>query len=230
MTIHVLSGGAAQGLVGRLQDAFTQATGHAVQGSFGAVGIQKDALLAGAPCDVLILTRALVDQLEASGQVMPGSARDVGRVPTGVAVKTGEPRPAVDSAESLRAALLAARGIYFPDPVKATAGIHFMKVMQALGVDSGNAQALRPYPNGNAAMGAMAQASEGGLIGCTQVTEILFTPGVELVGLLPPQFALETTYTASVCSRAQQPQAAAELVRRLSTDETGAVRAACGFI
>ena len=230
MTIHVLSGGAAQGLVGRLQSAFTEATGHALQGSFGAVGLQKDALLAGAPCDVLILTRALIDQLEASGQVVAGSARDLGRVPTGVAVKTGEPRPAVDTPEALKAALMAARGIYFPDPVKATAGIHFMKVMQALGVDSGNAAALRPHPNGNAAMGAMAQASEAGLIGCTQVTEILFTPGVELVGLLPPQFALETTYTAAVCTRTQHPAAAADLIARLSGAEASDVRAACGFV
>lgn len=229
MTIHVLSGGAAQGLVGRLQDAFTQASGHAVQGSFGAVGIQKDALLAGAPCEVLILTRALIDQLEVSGHVVAGSARDLGRVPTGVAVKTGAPRPAVDTAEALKAALMAARGIYFPDPIKATAGIHFMKVMQALGVDTANAAALRPFPNGNAAMGAMAQCDEAGLIGCTQVTEILFTPGVDLVGLLPPQFALNTVYTAAVCTRAQDRDAATELVRRLAAPEAVAVRSACGF-
>jgi len=229
MTIHLLSGGAAQGLVGRFQTAFAEDTGHDVQGRFGAVGLQKDALLAGATCDVLILTRALIAQLEADGHVVAGSACDLGAVATGVAVKTGAPHPTVDTAETLKAALMAARGIYFPDPVKATAGIHFMKVMQALGVDSGNANALRPYPNGNAAMGAMAQCDEPGLIGCTQVTEILFTPGVDLVGLLPPQFALNTVYTAAVCTRAQQPQAAAELVRRLAAPEAAELRAACGF-
>ena len=31
------------------------------------------------------------------------------------------------------AALLAAKGIYFPDPLKATAGIHFMNVLKGLG-------------------------------------------------------------------------------------------------
>ena len=75
MTIHLLSGGAAQGLVGRLQTAFAHDTGHDVQGRFGAVGLQKDALLAGTPCDVLILTRALIAQLEADGHVVAGSAR-----------------------------------------------------------------------------------------------------------------------------------------------------------
>lgn len=229
MTLHLLSGGAAQGLVGRVQAAFTQDTGHEVQGRFGAVGLQKDALLTGAPCDVLILTRALIERFEADGHVLPGSARDLGAVATGVAVKSGAAKPAVETPDELKAALMAARGIYFPDPVKATAGIHFMKVMQALGVDRGNAAALRPHPNGNAAMGAMAQCDEPELVGCTQVTEILFTPGVELVGLLPPQFALSTTYTAAVCSRAQDAQAAAELVRRLSAPESANLRTACGF-
>ena len=229
MTIHLLSGGAAQGLVGRLQAAFAQDTGHEVQGRFGAVGLQRDTLLSGAPCDVLILTRALIEQLQADGYVVAGSAQDLGSVATGVAVKSGAPRGAVDTPDALKAALMAARGIYFPDPVKATAGIHFMKVMQALGVDTANAAALRPFPNGNAAMGAMAQCDEAGLIGCTQVTEILFTQGVDLVGLLPPQFALNTVYTAAVCTRAQDRDAATELVRRLAAPETVAVRSACGF-
>lgn len=229
MTLHLLSGGAAQGLVGRLGAAFTRDSGHAIDGSFGAVGIQRDKLLAGAPCDVVILTRALIAQLQAEGHVQAGSARDLGAVATGVAVKAGTPPPRVDDAASLKAALMAARGIYYPDPVKATAGIHFMKVMQSLGVDSANAQALRPHPNGNAAMGAMAACDEAGLIGCTQVTEILFTPGVNLVGLLPREFELLTVYTAAVCTRAAHPQAAADLVARLAGDAAADVRRACGF-
>ena len=57
---------------------------------------------------------------------------------------------------------------------------------------------LRPYPNGATAMRALAGARRTSPIGCTQVTEILNTPGVALVGPLPKQFELATVYTAGV--------------------------------
>jgi molybdate transport system substrate-binding protein len=75
----------------------------------------------------------------------------------------------------------------------------------------------------------MAQSNEPGLIGCTQVTEILYTPGVRLAGLLPHEFELATVYTAAVCARAQEPLAAAEFVRMLAGDEATALRQAGGF-
>ena len=227
--IRLLSGGAAQGLVGQLKAGFAADQGCEVLGTFGAVGLMRDKLLGGEPCDVLILTEALIRQLTESGQVAAGSARALGVVKTGVAVKAGEPLPATDTPEALKAALLAARGIYFPDPVKATAGIHFMKVLQTLGLDVTLADRLRPYPNGNAAMGAMAQANEPGLIGCTQVTEILFTPGVVLSGLLPKAFELATVYTAGVCTGAQQPVAAAAFVELLASEKAAGLRSAGGF-
>ena len=227
--IRLLSGGAAQGLVKQLQERFLEESGYVVEGTFGAVGAMRDQLLAGEPCDLVILSQALVDQLIADGHLDRGSAVPLGAVQTGVAVKAGQAAPDVSSASSLKSALLAAQGIYFPDPVKATAGIHFMKVLTALGIDQKLAPRLRPFPNGATAMREMAQAGEGGLIGCTQVTEIMYTPGVQLVGLLPPEFELATVYTAAVCSAAQEPKAAGDLIRLLASPATAAVRAAGGF-
>jgi molybdate transport system substrate-binding protein len=227
--LHLLSGGAAQGLVTQLQPRFLAQTGCTVDGVFGAVGLMKDRLLSGAPCDVLILTQALIEQLTASGDVVAGSAHALGVVKTGVAVKSGEPAPKVDTPAALKAAFLAARGIYFPDPVKATAGIHVMNVLKQLGIDGEVASRLRVFPNGATAMLAMAESAEAGLVGSTQVTEILYTPGVQLVAVLPKEFELATVYTAAVCSKAQQPQLAAELIRLLVSPEAAALRRSGGF-
>jgi molybdate transport system substrate-binding protein len=229
-TLHLLSGGAAQGLVNVLRGDFQTATGLDIQGEFGAVGVMKDKLLAGAPCDVLVLTQALIEQLTASGQVVPGSARPLGVVKTGVAVKAAEPAPDVSTPEALKAALMAATAIYFPDPVKATAGIHFFKVLQQLGIDGALASRLRPYPNGATAMREMAQCAEPGLIGCTQVTEILYTPNVRLVADLPQAFELATVYTAAVCAKAAHPGAAEALVALLAGAASADARAKAGFV
>ena len=72
--LHLLSGGAAQGLVSHLQTSFKAQHLCSISGTFSAVGQMKAALLAGAPCDVIILTDALIAELMASGHLLPGSA------------------------------------------------------------------------------------------------------------------------------------------------------------
>ena len=227
--LYLLSGGAAKGLVTQLQPRFLERTGLQVHGSFNAVGMMKDQLLAGAPCDVVILTAALIDQLTASGHVNPGSARPLGIVKTGIAVRQGATVPALATPAELRQALQSAGAVYFPDPVKATAGIHFMNVLRQLNIDAELADRLRPCANGAAAMEALSTAGETGAIGCTQVTEIIFAAGVALAADLPKEFELATVYTAAVCARAAQPQAAADLITLLTSEEAAGLRSAGGF-
>jgi molybdate transport system substrate-binding protein len=228
-TLHILSGGAAHGLVSQLEAPFKASSGCTLAGTYSAVGVMRDQLLAGAPCDVVILSAALIAQLEASGHVAAGSARALGKVRTGIAVKAGTAQPKVSTPGDLKAALLAASGIYFPDPLKATAGIHFMNVMQQLGIDKTVANKLHPYPNGASTMAAMAKCAEAGVIGCTQVTEILYAQGVDLVAVLPKEFELATMYTAAVSSKAANPAQAAALVALLCSPQAAGMRQAGGF-
>jgi molybdate transport system substrate-binding protein len=227
--LYILSGGAAQGIVTKLEAAFKQETGHTIHGRFGAVGLMKEHLLQGDKCDVLILSQTLIDGLIESGHARAGSARSLGVVKTGVAVKTGEPTPKVDTPNDLKAALCQASAIYFPDPEKATAGIHFMSVLRRLGIESEVSHALRPFPNGATAMREMAQSKESGAIGCTQISEILFTPGVQLVAPLPTEFSLATPYIAAVSSTALDPSGAEQLISFLAHPNTLEARKASGL-
>lgn len=228
-SILLLSGGAAQGLVTQLEEPFQLQFQCTIDGSFGSVGMMKDSLLAGTPCDVVILTEALITMLTASGELVAGSARALGVVKTGIAVKEGDTLPALGSPAALKAALQAAKGIYFPDPLKATAGIHFMSVLMQLELEAELADRLHSFPNGATAMNAMAEASGHGLLGCTQVTEILYTAGVQLVAPLPLAFELVTAYTAAVCTHSLQPQAARDLIGLMVGADAAAMRLACGF-
>lgn len=227
--VILLSGGAAHGVVDALAAQFRVETGAEIVGTFGPVGAMKDKLLAGEPADLVILTRALIAELAAAGHVLADPCADLGRVRTGVAVKHGDPVPDVSSAPALRAALLAAKEIYFPDPERATAGIHFAKVLDRLGVREALAPRLRPHASGAAAMGAMSRASGSGLLGCTQITEIMITPGVTLVGPLPAEFELATVYCAAVCAKAASADFARRLVALLTGEPTRTLRARLGF-
>ncbi len=229
MRLHILSGGAAQSVVNALAGEFRAATGYELDCSFSAVGAMKAKLLAGAPADLVILTHALIAELAAGGQVLHDSCADLGRVRTGVAVRSGDALPDIASADALRSALLAAAGIYFPDPQKATAGIHFARVLDTLGIHGEVESRLRPYPNGNTAMRELAQAQGARLIGCTQLTEINNTPGVKLAGMLPREFELATVYCVGVCTAAASPDAARRFAALLTGESSRALRTNAGF-
>lgn len=228
MDVYLLSGGAAAGLVNPLKAQFEAKHNCTLHGTFSAVGAMKEALLQGTPCDVVIFSKALVQGLIDSGHVKAGSLRALGVVKTGIAVKHGTTHPAIATRADLQAAFRAAEGIYFPDPKLATAGIHFFKVLQTLGLDGELADRFRTYPNGATAMKEMALAT-GPVIGCTQVTEIKYTEGVDLVGVLPQEFELATVYALGISSQAQQPQIAQALSDALTDTSTEALRLAGGF-
>jgi molybdate transport system substrate-binding protein len=228
-SLHLISGGAAQGLVTQLKEQFEAQYDCSISSTFGAVGMMKERLKGGAPCDVLILTDALIASMVSSGEVIAGSARALGLVKTGIAVRSGQTAPNVSTPAALKAALQAAEGIYFPDPVKATAGIHVMNVLRRLNLHEELAGRLRPFPNGTTAMKALAEASGHGLLGCTQITEILYVDGIDLVAPLPTEFELATVYTAAVCRASAKSDLAAELVTLLSGPASAGLRKACGF-
>lgn len=224
MKLDILSAGAAQGIASRI----ALEAGVELAGTFGAVGGILERFLAGEACDAVILTHAQIAKLTAEGRVAPVPCSDLGVVRTSVAVRRGDARPDVSTPQALRAALLAADAIFFPDPQKATAGIHVAKVLAALGIEAQVAGRLRPHPNGMTAMRAMGE-SAGHPIGCTQATEIVATPGVELVAPMPREHELATVYTAAVGANARQPEAARAFVERMCGPASAAARAEAGY-
>jgi molybdate transport system substrate-binding protein len=229
MQLNVLSGGAAQSVVIALAADFRAATGYELDCTFSAVGAMKAKLLAGAPADLIILTHALIAELAAGGQVLTQSCVDLGRVRTGVAVRQGDPWPDIASTGALRRALLAAEDIFLPDPQKATAGIHFARVLDTLGIRGEVEPRLKTYPNGATAMRELAQAKGARVMGCAQVTEINNTPGVVLAGLLPREFELATVYSVGVCVGATNPEAAQRFIELLTGAPSRALRMKAGF-
>ena len=227
--LHLLSAGAAQGLVEALAPQFLAQTGIALRSTFGAVGAIREKLLAGDRCDALILTEAMIDQLVATSHVVAGTQTALGRVRTGIGVRDGDALPDITTRAALERSLRAATDIFLPDTQRSTAGIHFARVLDQLGIYAEVAPRLRPYPNGAAAMHALAHSSGSTPIGCTQVSEIKYTEGVTLVGPLPTEFELATVYSIAVCSAAQEPAVAQRFAEWLSGADASQARGKAGF-
>ena len=229
MVVRLLSGGAATGLVARLAERFAADTGQEIEGDFGAVGGMRDRVVSGEQIDLVILTRAIVEQLADQGFVEAESVTDIGQVVTGVAVLEGTTAPDVSSPDALGAALGNATALYVPDTLQATAGIHVAKVVDALGLKEQLEGRIHEFPNGQTAMAEMARSGDARALGSTQITEILNTPGVVYGGPLPDPHGLSTMYTAAVSTAAAQPRDARKLIELLALKENASIRESVGF-
>jgi len=228
--LNILSGGAAQGLVGSLAPAFKAQTGFDIAGEFGAVGLMADKLRGGMPTDIVILTAALLATLAEERLVVAASISDVGLVETALAVRSSDPKVVARDEAGLRDALLASDAIFVPDTKASTAGIHVAKVLARLGIADAVAARLKIFPNGATAMRELAASDARHPIGCTQSTEIILTEGVVLSGSLPPGCELATMYTAGVATKAAHPSQASALIGLLTGAGQREQRERAGFI
>src|SRR5882672_131330 len=179
--LHILSGGAAQGLVASLAPKFKVLNGLDIEGEFGAVGAMADKLRSGTPADIVVLTAAMIAALAQEKLVVRASISDIGLVETAIAVRAGDPMVSAGNAAALRDAFLAADAIFVPDTTASTAGIHVAKVLQQLDIADQVAARLKIFPNGATAMRHLAETDAARPLGCTQSTEIISTAGVILI-------------------------------------------------
>ena len=228
-TVNILSGGAAQGLVRGLIEAFEAQTGLGIDGEFGAVGLVADKLRAGPPADLVIQSQALLAKLAEEKLVIPSSMTDIGRVETALAVRSRDPRMTVKTEADLRDVLRGADAIFVPDIKASTAGQHIAKVLDQIGIAYEVASRLKIFPNGATAMRELAASTAQRPIGCTQATEIIATNGIALSGSLPPGCELVTMYTAGVTAGAAHSKEAAALVALLAGADQKALRRRVGF-
>jgi len=212
--LRVLAAGATESTLRDVVATFEAQSGHALKLTYGAVGLLRDRIFSGEGADLVIVTPAIIEQLEAKALLQPGSRVDLGRVGGGIAVRAGERLPAVGSPEELRQALLAAEEVYYADPATATAGAFFLSVADRLGVGEAVRRKGRTAAGGKEAMRRMARSSAHA-IGLTQISEILSVTEVVLVGPYPAPLQTATTYSGVVPKAAARPDAAQAFLRFL---------------
>ncbi len=227
--LRILSAGAAQAVVERIAAEYTRETGIAVIGEFSAVGAIRERVMSGAAADIILLTGALIDELVAAGRVAPGIRADLGKVGTGVAVRTGAARPDVSSPNALRARLLEAGKVVCPDPATATAGKVVMQVLERLGIAAEMKARMQFFPNGYSAMKWLAASPGAWDIGITQITEIRANPGVTYAGPLPGELQVKTLYSAGLAAGAAEPLQGRAFIERLTSPAGRAVLAEAGY-
>ena len=131
----------------QLGEDFERETGHTLEFSRATTGGLLAKIDAGERADVVVITAEAAATLEQRGILLAGTRTPVASSVFGVVVKAGAPLPDVATPEALRAAVLGAHTISYPDPVAATvSGGHIENVFDQLGIkDAARAKAsLKP--------------------------------------------------------------------------------------
>lgn len=226
--LRVLAAGATQSTLRGVVGEFEKQTGLHLQLTYGGVGKLRDRVVAGEPADVLIVTPAIIEQMQEKKLVLPDSRVDLGQVGGGIAVRVGAPRPAVGSPDELRRALLDAEEIYCTDPATTTSGAYLLSVADRLGIGAAVRKKAHTAPDGKVAMQRLAR-SHARAIGVTQESEILAVKGVVLVGPYPAPLQKTTIYSGVVVSAASQPDGARAFLRFLVSPPVQARFRKAGF-
>jgi molybdate transport system substrate-binding protein len=229
--IQVLSTGAPKGGVSGCSAAFQDHTGRAVIVTFVTAPVLRDQVDAGsAEADVIVAPVARMDAFESAGNVLPDIRCVLGSVKAGVVVRKGAPEPDLSTAETLKAAILAADSIVYN---VATSGQYIAQMMDKLGVANAITDRVVTVPNGSAVMMHLADSPIANEIGFGQLTEIRVHEdrgvAVHLVGALPAEVENVTTYCAAVFAKAADPEAAKELVAFMATEEGQSICRASGL-
>lgn len=212
--VSVLSGGAVKSSVVPLTRLFTSDSGIGINIDFTPVGGILTKLKEGARPDVVIMTSGAVAGIEKEGKVVPGSVSNLARTRIGVAVREGAPFPDISTVAAFRETLLRAKSVAYIDPAYGgTSGIHFAGILKKLGID-GQVGPKSVLVKGGFAAEPVARGEAEIVV--HQISEILPVKGVKIVGPLPDELQLVTTYTAAILQGSQNVEAARKFVQYLS--------------
>ena len=162
---------------------------------------------AGEPFDVVVLASDAIDKLLASEHLVAGSKVDLARSSVAVAVPAGAPRPEVGSEDALRRAVEAAPTI---GTSTGPSGVALAKLFQRWGIAERIRDRIVTPPPG-VPVGSLVARGDIAL-GFQQLSELLHVAGIDVLGPLPPEIQIVTTFSAAVGARARQPDDARALL------------------
>ncbi len=221
--IHVMISAGFHGVYSELGPAFERASGNRLVTTRGpSMGDSPEAIPArlgrGEPADVVILDGKAADELVKKGLARAGTQVVLARSLVGMVVRSGAPKPDIASVDAFKRTLLEAKSIAYSDSGSGTylSSTLFPKLGIAEQL-AGKSRKVRGPPSGEPVAAVVARGDAE--IGFQQLSELIHVPGVDFVGAIPAELQPGFTFAGVVTKAAREPEAAAALLRYLSSAE-----------
>ena len=201
-----------------LAPEFEHKSGHKLRMNYGGGVALSKSIPTGVEGDLFIGPDEFTGPLIKQGALAAGSRVVLALSQTALAVRAGVAKPDISTPDKLKAALLTAKTVSYS---AGASGIHFVKVLETLGIVEAVA-AKRVVPNPGELVGAVV-ARNAADIGVQQVSELLPVPGIQILDPLPKAFQQTIVYAATAFTHSKQREGAQAFVKFLQSEEARAV-------
>lgn len=169
--------------------------------------------------DAVVLAANVIDQLTEAGRILAGSRTDLVQSGVYVAVRAGAPRVDISSEAAVRQAVLDAASVgYSTGP----SGVYLTKLFERWGIaDQIKDRTIQSKPG--IPVGTLIAKGEVAL-GFQQRSELLNIPGIEILGPLPPELQILTTFSAGITTASEQPDAVRALLDFMTSPDTAEIK------
>jgi len=209
--LKLISSMATRELLAALAGQYQRDAGRSVQPAAGGGVEVAKRIAAGEGCDVVVLAANAIDKLIAEGAVLPGRV-DLVRSGVAIAVPAGAARPAIATAEDVKAAVLAAPSLsYSTGP----SGVYLENLFTNWEI----LEQIRPrivVPPPGIPVGSLVADGRAAL-GFQQLSELMSLPGIVVLGPLPAAIQTMTVFAGGVCAACDEPAAARALLAYLAS-------------
>ena len=213
--IRGVSSQATRELLAELAPEYGRTTGTSVAiESIGGVDAARR-VRAGEAFDVVFLADDTIASLESEGRIVRGTRVAVATSGVAVAVRAGAAAPDISTGEAVRKAILAASSIgYSTGP----SGVYLARLFSQWGIE----EAIRPrlvQPPSGTPIGALVASGQVAL-GFQQLSELIHMAGIRVVGTLPAEIQVTTTFSGGVCAASAQHEAARAFLAFIASADT----------
>jgi molybdate transport system substrate-binding protein len=191
---------------------FERNTGHKLNVVSGIAGTLADRIIAGEPFDIFIGPPVQVDRVVQSNKAIAETRTPIARSGIGVEVRAGARKPDISSVEAFKSALLNAKSIGYLRQ-EGSSGAYLHRLFERLGIaDAIKAKVVRPETDIVSELVAKGEIE----IGLVVTTQIMTTPGVELVGPLPSEIQSFIRWSGVIGTNSAAPLMAKDLLKFLA--------------
>ena len=208
--VRILTTRSVMTILDKIGPEFERTSGHTLNYSSDVAINLVRRIEAGEAFDLLVASPSQMDSLISKGIIVAASRTNLVRSGIGVQVKEGAPKPDISSMEAFKRALLDAKSIGYLK--EGQSGVYLHQVFERIGIaDAIRTKAVRPDKDIVSELVAKGEIE----LGLVVITQIVTTPGVDLVGPIPNEIQSYITFTAGIGAKATAPEAARQLLEFL---------------
>jgi molybdate transport system substrate-binding protein len=187
--------------------AFERATGHKINVSVDLAAVVTRRVNAGEAFDIAVATPQQIDAMVKDGKLIADTRADLTKAGIGVEVKKGAPKPDISTVDAFKRAMLAAKTIGYLKI--GTSGQMVAAAFAKIGLtEAVKDKLILPEDDVVSEM-----VAEGKIeIGMVNISQILTSHGVDLVGPLPADIQSYIIFSGGVSAKSANPDAARELM------------------